>query len=120
MVGYISLGQGAVVMANSGFSFMLIKEVLDSIARAYEWPRYDSTTQWPPDASMEQQEVLTVPSDLIAASVGNYRLDADHTMQLTERGKHLFIDWPDDGEAEVFATPRGQIVLSAADIFRRW
>jgi len=109
MVGYISRGQGAVVMANSGFSFMLIKEVLDSIARAYEWPRYDSTNQWPPDASMRQQEVLTVPSDLIAASVGKYRLDADHTMQLTERGRHLFIDSPGDGEAEVFATPGGRL-----------
>ena len=29
MVGYEKFGQGAVVMANSGFSFMLIKEVLD-------------------------------------------------------------------------------------------
>jgi CubicO group peptidase (beta-lactamase class C family) len=109
MVGYISRGQGAVVMANSGFSFMLIKEVLDSIARVYGWPQYDSTNQWPPDASMGQQEVLTVPSDLIGASVGEYRLDADHTMQLIERGKHLFIEWPGDGEAEVFATPGGRL-----------
>ena len=51
MVGYENFGQGAVVMANSGFSFMLIKEVLDSIARAYKWQNYDFTNMQPPDAS---------------------------------------------------------------------
>jgi hypothetical protein len=109
MVGYIERGQGAVVMANSGFSFMLIKEVLDGIARVYKWPQYDSTNQWPPDASMAQQEVTMIPIDLIAASVGKYRLDADHTMQLVEKGQHLFIEWPGDGEAEVFAAPGGRL-----------
>jgi hypothetical protein len=109
MVGYIERGQGAVVMTNSGFSFMLIKEVLDSIARVYKWPQYDSTNQWPPDASVAQQEVTKIPVDLITASVGKYRLDADHTMQLTGKGEHLFIEWPGDGEAEVFATPGGRL-----------
>jgi CubicO group peptidase (beta-lactamase class C family) len=109
MVGYIERGQGAVVMANSGFSFMLIKEVLDGIARVYKWPQYDSTNQWPPDASMAQQEVTMIPIDLIAASVGKYRLDADHTMQLVEKRQHLFIEWPGDGEAEVFAAPGGRL-----------
>ena len=109
MVGYTDRGQGAVVMANSGFSFMLIKEILDGIARIYKWPQYNSTNQWPPDASMAQQEVTMIPIDLIVASVGKYRLDADHTMQLTRKGEHLFIEWPGDGEAEIFATPGGRL-----------
>jgi CubicO group peptidase (beta-lactamase class C family) len=108
MIGYIDRGQGAVVMANSGFSFMLIKEVLDSVARIYGWPQYDSTNQWPPDAAMAQQEVTPIPLDLIEAGVGRYRLDADHSMRLLEKGKRLVIDWPGDGEAEVFATPGGR------------
>lgn len=108
IVGYVERGQGAVVMANSGFSFMLIKEVLDSIARVYQWPQYDSTNQRPPDASTAPQEVSLIPIDLIAASVGIYQFDEGHTVQLVAKGKHLFIQWPGAGVAEVFATQDGR------------
>jgi len=45
MVGYVRAGRGAVVMANSGFSYMLIKEVLVQMGLhlGMEVPG------WPPD-----------------------------------------------------------------------
>jgi CubicO group peptidase (beta-lactamase class C family) len=105
MVGYIGRGQGAVVMTNSGFSFMLIKEVLNSIARVYKWPQYDSTNQWPPSASITQQEVTTIPHSILSAAVGQYVLDANTVIQIFARDNRLFLHWPGDGDAEVFRTP---------------
>jgi CubicO group peptidase (beta-lactamase class C family) len=113
MVGYENLGQGAVVMANSGFSYMLIKEVLDSIARVYKWPNYDFTNMRPPNASMGQQEITIVPQELISASVGYYKLDANLQLQLFRKGKRLFLNWPSDGEAEVFMTSGGRLFCPA-------
>ena len=85
MVGYIHGGRGAVVMANSGFAYMLIKEVLGSIARVYRWPHYDSTNQWPPSASIRQQETTRIPDDVLSAAVGSYSLDANTTFRVFAR-----------------------------------
>jgi hypothetical protein len=108
MVGYIHRGQGAVVMANSGFAYMLIKEVLDSIARAYRWPHYDSTNQWPPSASISQQEVTAVPHDILLAATGRYALDSDNVIRVFARDNRLYMHWDHDGDAEVFRVPDGR------------
>jgi CubicO group peptidase (beta-lactamase class C family) len=120
MVGYEKFGQGAVVMANSGFSFMLIKEVLDSIARAYKWQNYDFTNMQPPDASLPQQEVVKVPQTLIKASIGQYRLDDEDTFRIVEKKQHLFIDWPGEGKAEIFATPSGRMFCASLPFGSPW
>ncbi|MGB6603604.1 MAG: serine hydrolase domain-containing protein [Steroidobacteraceae bacterium] len=104
---YVHHGQGAVVMANSGFSYMLIKEIIASIARAYRWPHYQATNQWPPTAKIAQQEVTAMPQDMLSAAAGEYTL-GDHTrITLFARGDRLFLRWPGNGDAEVFHTPDG-------------
>lgn len=108
LVAYINGGRGAVVMANSGFAYMLIKEVLGSIARVYQWPHFDSTNQWPPSASIRQQEITTIPDDVLSAAVGQYSLDANTTIQVFARAGHLYLHWPRNGNAEIFATPDGR------------
>jgi CubicO group peptidase (beta-lactamase class C family) len=108
-VGYIHAGRGAVVMANSGFAFMLIKEVLGSVSRVYEWPDYGPTTQQPPDADMPQQQVIPVSRDIVIAVPGEYAIPEGLTMKVYSRGTRLFIDWPQDGVAEVFATSDGRL-----------
>ena len=120
MVGYEKFGQGAVVMANSGFSFVLIKEVLDSIARAYKWQNYGSTNMQPPDASLPQQEVIRVPQAIIKASIGQYRLDDEDTFRIFEKKRRLFIDWPGEGEAEIFATPSGRMFCASLPFGSPW
>lgn len=106
-VAYVNGDRGAVVMTNSGFSFMLIKEVLSSISRVYHWPDYGATTQQPPSAAMGQQRVTAVSAEVLAASPGEYGWD-DVKFALLRRGNRLFIDWPDNGLAEVFATADGR------------
>jgi len=106
-IAYVNGDRGAVVMTNSGFAFMLIKEVLSSISRVYHWPDYGATTQQPPSASMGQQRVIAVSAEVLAASPGEYVWD-DAKLTLLRRGSRLFIDWPDNGIAEVFATPDGR------------
>ena len=118
-MGYEKFGQGAVV-ANSDFSFMLIKEVLDSIARAYQWRNFDVTNMQPPDASLPQQEVIKVPLELVKASIGQYRLDDEDTFRIFEKKQHLFIDWPGEGEAEIVATPSGRMFCASLPFGSPW
>ena len=105
---YIHEGRGAVVMANSGFAFMLIKEILESVSRVYEWPAYGSTTQQPPAAAIHQQLVQPVTTSVLTASPGKYRLDETLTFEVHARERRLFIELPDSGTAEIFATPAGR------------
>jgi CubicO group peptidase (beta-lactamase class C family) len=105
---YIHEGRGAVVMANSGFAFMLIKEILESISRVYDWPAYGPTTQQPPAAAIHQQLVLPVPTGVLTAGPGKYRLDETLTFEVYFRERRLFIELPDSGAAEIFATPGGR------------
>lgn len=108
MVAYINGGRGAVVMANSGFAYMMIKEVLGSIARVYQWPHYESTNQWPPSASIRQQEITAIPSDVLSAARGHYSLDANTIIQVFTKAGRLYLHWPRNGNAEIFATPDGR------------
>jgi hypothetical protein len=107
-VGYIPQGKGAVVMANSGFAFMLIEEVLDSISRVYGWPDHGETTQRPPNADFRQQRVLRVPADMLSRSAGQYQLNDRLVLRIHPSKGRLFLDWPDNGSAEIFATAGGR------------
>lgn len=40
LIGYSKLGKGAVIMTNSNNGRYLIKEIIDSIARVYNWPDF--------------------------------------------------------------------------------
>ena len=99
---------------------MLIKEVLDSIARAYQWRNFDVTNMQPPDASLPQQEVIKVPLELVKASIGQYRLDDEDTFRIFEKKQHLFIDWPGEGEAEIVATPSGRMFCASLPFGSPW
>jgi hypothetical protein len=107
LVGYVNRGQGAVLMANSGLSYMLIKEVLDSIARVYHWAGYGGANQWPPAAVIRQQEVTAIPAEILAGAPGQYSLDRHHSIDIFARSGRLFLHWPGNGDAEVFGTPDG-------------
>jgi len=107
-VGYIPQGKGAVVMANSGFAFMLIEEVLDSISRVYGWPDHGETTQRPPNADFRQQQVLPVLTDMLSRSAGQYQFNDRVELRIYPRKGRLFLEWQDNGTAEIFATPGGR------------
>lgn len=120
---YMHQGRGAVVMTNSGFSFMLIKEILDSISRVYEWPNYGPTTQQPPGAMIKQQSVIPVPQRTLAAASGHYKLGYELVIDVYSRGNRLLMNWRGSGVAEVFATTAGQFFcpqLTFSDVGSPW
>ncbi len=102
LIAYQHGGRGAVVMANSGFAFMLIKEVLESIARVYGWPDFGPTSQQPPSASMGQQLVMPVSPRDLNTSVGRYAM-GDLEISVHSRDGRLFVNWPTNGTAEIHA-----------------
>ena len=111
------------VMANSGFAFMLLKEILDSVRRVYEWPAYTATTQQPPAANMGQQLVVPISRHTLMSTVGTYKLDEAATIKIYRQRKRLFLDWPSNGVAEVFATPGGRLFcpqLTFSDVGTPW
>jgi hypothetical protein len=121
-VGYVSNGQGAVAMANSGFAFMLIKEVLDSISRVYGWHEYGPTSQQPPSASIHQQLVTAVSAEALRSSPGQYEMD-NIKIKLFRSGTRLLLEWPGNGIARVFATSTGRYFcpqLTFSDVGSPW
>jgi hypothetical protein len=122
-VAYVNGGRGAVVMANSGFAFMLLKEILDSVRRVYEWPAYTATTQQPPAANIGQQLVVPISRHTLMSTVGTYKLDEVATIKVYRQRERLFLDWPSNGVAEVFATPDGRLFcpqLTFSDVGTPW
>jgi hypothetical protein len=120
---YVHEGRGAVVMTNSGFAFMLIKEILDSISRVYAWPSYGPTEQQPPAANIHQQAVTPVPQRTLAATPGKYKIGDRLKFEIHSRGHRLFIDWPGYGIAEIFATSDGRFFcpqLTFSDLGSPW
>jgi CubicO group peptidase (beta-lactamase class C family) len=120
---YVHAGRGAVVMTNSGFAFMLIKEILGSISRVYAWPEYGTTTQQPPAANISQQLVTPVPARMLTASTGKYSTGGAVIFEVFSREGRLFLDWPGFGIAELFATPAGTFFcpqLTFSDLGNPW
>jgi len=108
MLGYVHRGQGAVVMANSGFAYMLIREIMGSIARVYGWPHFDWTNQWPPATPLRQQQVTAIPVNVLASATGRYAFGKDSFIDIYADGRRLFLHFPGNGNAEVFRTSDGQ------------
>jgi CubicO group peptidase (beta-lactamase class C family) len=106
-VGYVEGGRGAVVMANSGFAFMLIKEVLDSVSRVYAWPAYGATAQQPPAASLGQQLVVPMSRAALARAPGDYQMADGPRISILRRGRGLWLKYPGNGAAEIHATADG-------------
>ncbi len=79
-------GQGAAVMTNSDNGGALVSEVLNAIAKVYQWPEFGP------------REVARVAKDsaAIAAYVGRYAIERPQpvTAELTAEGSTLFIDVP--------------------------
>lgn len=120
---YVQEGRGAVVMANSGFAFMLIKEIMDSVARAYAWPEFGPTAQQPPSASLQPQQIVVMPKAVLDVASGFYAAEGWISLRLHASGGHLLLDWPDFGTAEIFATPDGRFLcppLTFSDVGSPW
>ena len=80
LVGYISRGQGAVVMTNSSGGDALAEEILNAIATVYGWPDFVSP----------EKSVARVDSRVYDRFVGRYAYDS-REVSIARRGTRLFI-----------------------------
>jgi CubicO group peptidase (beta-lactamase class C family) len=94
LIAYVGRGQGAVVMANANFTHAFVSELMQSIAREYQWPGYPQTGQ---------QEVVPMPRSIMTAAIGRYAYE-DDILEVFARDNRLFGRMPGAGEVEIFAT----------------
>ncbi|MBI4503881.1 MAG: beta-lactamase family protein [Gemmatimonadetes bacterium] len=80
LVGYVSRGQGAVVMTNGASGAALAEEILNGIATVYGWPDFV-----PPEKT-----IARVDTRIYDRFVGRYTLDS-REMSVAKRGTRLFI-----------------------------
>ncbi len=99
-VGFVALfeinpqtGDGAVVMIN-GDHYDLLEEVVNSVARVYQWPEYLE----------EAQPRLPIPADLQKRVAGRYRYSADLLIKVRAEGDQLFFAYSGAPETELIRT----------------
>jgi hypothetical protein len=93
MIMYPRTGQGAVIVLNGNNNDELVGEVLQSIAREYQWPDYKAITQ---------REVRKVAPDVLKSFEGRYGSGASE-MTVRSEGNRLFLDGRGMGRLELLA-----------------
>jgi len=73
--GYVDCGRGAVVMTNGARGWRLVREILWSIAREYEWADYDYVP--------ETRRAVTLSDDELERFVGRYRVSRSQSDEWT-------------------------------------
>lgn len=89
---YLEGGKGAVIMTNGDQGWRLIREILWSIAREYEWSGYDYHP--------EIKKTIPLSQDELERFVGQYRISytrpTQRTLSITRDGDHLFAQISDN------------------------
>jgi hypothetical protein len=80
LVGYVERGQGAVVMTNTAGSGPLIEEILNAVAREYQWPGFVPA----------EKVIAKVDPAVLSRFVGRYAAD-DRELSVARKGSRLFI-----------------------------
>ncbi len=96
LISYTRTGQGAVVMVNSNLSYGLMTEVLDSLARTYDWPDYPFT---------RQRECVPPTPELRAALLGEHDLGDGFIVSVSEKDGALLLEVPEQGFTPLFIAP---------------
>lgn len=94
MVGYVTRGQGVVIMGNANLAQMLFQEIKGSVARTYAWPGYEIEPQL---------EAQRIPASLLERIRGKYQLNPSTAGSFVARDGRLFLEISDFGAMEVFA-----------------
>ena len=87
LIANLSTGDGAVVMTNGSLSFGLIHEILDSIAREYDWPDYPIKGQ----------------------------TQSDFAVTVVSEDGRLFLQIPTQGRTELYASTPTSFFNTAVD-----
>jgi hypothetical protein len=103
-VAYPSSGQGAVVMVNGGLTETPCWEILNGVARAYDWPAFVA----------DEKSCIDLPPDQLERYVGDYKIVFGY-----EPGDKIRV-WLDDGRlmGQLKPLPAAPILFdSASELF---
>ncbi len=106
LLAHSSSGDGAVVMTNGSLSFGLIYEILDSIAREYDWPDY---------TAKGQIEAVPIPAEALETIPGDYELEPDFAVSIIADNERLFFEIPTQGRTELYASSPDSFFITALD-----
>ena len=106
LIAHSSQGYGAIVMTNASLSFGLIYEILDSIAREYDWPDY---------SAKGQTESVPIPANALISIPGEYELEPGFSVTITADNGRLFLHMPTQGLTELYASSPTSFFITAID-----
>ena len=106
LIANVSTGDGAVVMTNGSLSFGLIHEILDSLAREYDWPHYPIKGQ---------TDSVPIPESALVSIPGDYELEPDFPVTVIADGGRLFLQIPTQGRTELYASTPTSFFNTAID-----
>jgi CubicO group peptidase (beta-lactamase class C family) len=84
LVGFAEGGRGAVVMTNSDAGSRLVNEIMQAIARAYDWPGFRPTVIVP----------VGVTPEMLHAYAGTYELAGGPRVRVAVEGSALWLTLP--------------------------
>jgi CubicO group peptidase (beta-lactamase class C family) len=84
LVGFAEGGRGAVVMTNSDAGSRLVNEIMQAVARAYEWPGFRPTIIVP----------VNVPPETLHVYAGTYELAGGPRVRVAVEGSALWLTLP--------------------------
>jgi CubicO group peptidase (beta-lactamase class C family) len=95
---YPATGDGIAVMTNSDAGAALYMEVVRAVAHVYGWPDFEPETR----------TVVQVAPDVVKPYVGEYVLDSDFVITVTQQGGQLFASYPGQPKARLLAESESQ------------
>jgi CubicO group peptidase (beta-lactamase class C family) len=100
LIGYVQGGNGAVVMANSNLSGPLRNEIIASIAKEYQWPKFPTRAQ---------MSAVPISKFLLERLPGRYQLGPVGPVAIVARGDKLIAQSEAYGELELFGKTEDSI-----------
>lgn len=99
MWGYLQGGRGAVVMTNGDNGLQLSREILDSIAAAYNWPDFRPT----------EKAAISMPPEKLASYAGTYEAPDNFIMKVLFEGGKLYL--------QPTGLPKSELIPESSDTF---
>lgn len=102
-ISHMTDGYGAVAFTNSQNGAQLIREIFHGIAKVYEWEKY----------LPEEHKIVELDNITAKKICGRYRIGADHSFEIYQKGEDLFINKFDG--VKLFHIGEGKFVLKPRD-----
>jgi CubicO group peptidase (beta-lactamase class C family) len=98
-------GNGVVVMVNSD-NGEIIMELINSVARVYQWKNFYNPTL---------KKVVDVPEDVLSSYEGEFQIAPQFALKITKEGKSLKVEPTGQGKYDLYAEESNKFFLTIVD-----